>query len=229
MNSLPSQILNVVRQQNRLYVERGKLIDTKLQRHSIMKKILSTLLFTVIAMTCFAQVKQDTSKHLSFKGVAIDGTLDEFVLKMKKSGFTHTGTEDGVAILQGDFASYKSCIVGASTLKTKDLVSKIAVLFPDRDNWSFLSGNYFDLKGMLTEKYGKPSESVEKFQSYTPDSDGSKMTQVQLGACKYYTTYETEKGTIQLAIEHDGVTRCFVKLAYFDKINAKGFVARPRD
>jgi hypothetical protein len=42
---------------------------------------------------------------------------------------------------------------------------------------------------------------------------------VQLGACKYSTTYETEKGSIQLTIEHDGVTRCFVKLAYFDKLN----------
>jgi hypothetical protein len=186
-----------------------------------MKKIFSSLVFTLTVMTCFAQVKSDTSKHLAFKGVPIDGTLDEFVLRMKKSGFTHTGTEDGTAILQGDFASYNSCIVGVSTLKTKDLVSKITVHFPDRDDWSSLSSNYFNLKQLLTEKYGKPSESVEKFQSYTPDSDGSKMTQVKLGACKYYTTYETEKGTIQLAIEHDGIRRCFVKLAYFDKINSE--------
>jgi hypothetical protein len=186
-----------------------------------MKKIFSTLVLTLALTTCFAQVKSDTSKHLSFKGVPIDGTRDEFVLKMKKSGFTHTGTEDGVAILQGDFASYKSCIVGVSTLKTKDLVSKIAVLFPDRDTWSTLSSNYFDLKEMLTEKYGKPSDCVEKFQSYTePRDDDRKMSEVGLDRCKYRTTYETEKGTIQLTIEQEGVIRCFVKLAYFDKINS---------
>jgi hypothetical protein len=167
-----------------------------------------------------AQVNTDSSGHLAFKGVPIDGTLDEYVSRMKKSGFTHTGTEDGIAILEGDFASYKKCIVGVSTLKQKNLVSKIAVVFPDRDTWSSLSSNYFNLKELLTEKYGKPSDCVEKFQSYTPDNDGSKMTKVQLDACKYHTTYETVKGTIQLSIEHDGLTRCFVKLAYFDKINS---------
>lgn len=186
-----------------------------------MRKLFSSLFLTMIALASFAQVKSDSSKHLSFKGVPIDGTLADYVLKMKKNGFTHKGTKDGIAILEGDFASYKNCIVGVSTLKQKDLVSKIAVMFPDRETWSSLSSNYFNLKDLLTEKYGKPSESVEEFQSYTPDDDGSKLTQVQLGACKYYTTYETEKGTIQLAIEHDGVTRCFVKLAYFDKINSE--------
>jgi hypothetical protein len=183
-----------------------------------MKKIL-TLAFIAINLTAFAQIKSDSSKHLTFKGVAIDGRLEEFVSKMKKSGFTHTTTTNGTALLEGDFASYKSCIVGVSTLKTKDLVSKIVVLFPDRDTWSSLSDNYFNLKELLTEKYGK-SESLEKFQSYTPKDDGSKLTQVEIGACKYYTIYETEKGTIQLSIEHDGVTRCFIKLSYFDKINS---------
>jgi hypothetical protein len=74
----------------------------------------------------------------------------------------------------------------------------------------------------LTEKYGKPSSNEEKFQSYSePKDDGSKMHQVQFDKCKYHTTYETGKGTIQLSIEHDGVTSCFVKLAYFDKINSE--------
>lgn len=186
-----------------------------------MKKIFSAFFFAATVLTSFAQTKSDSSKHLTFKGVPIDGTLADYVVKMKKGGFTHKGTKDGIAVLEGDFASYKSCIVGVSTLKQKDLVSKIAVMFPDRETWSSLSSNYFNLKELLTEKYGKPSESVEEFQSYTPDDDGSKLTQVQLGACKYYTTYDTEKGTIQLAIEHDGVTRCFVKLAYFDKINSE--------
>jgi hypothetical protein len=123
--------------------------------------------------------------------------------------------------LKGDFASYKNCTVGVSTLKAKDLVSKIVVLFPEVENWSSLSTNYFNLKELLTEKYGHPSESREEFQSYTPDNDGSKLIQVELGACQYYTFFETEKGSIQLSIEHEGVRSCFVKLAYFDKINSE--------
>jgi hypothetical protein len=182
-----------------------------------MKTNFLTLLFTLLTTLIFAQ----TSEHLSFKGVPIDGTLNEYVLKMKKNGFMHTGTKDGLAILEGDFASYKNCTVGVSTLKSKDLVSKIIVLFPDLEIWSSLSSNYFNLKEMLTEKYGQPAESKEEFQSYTPDNDGSKMTSVQLGHCKYYSIYETEKGTIELSIEQNDNSRTFVKLAYFDKINGE--------
>lgn len=187
-----------------------------------MKYFFSTLLLTITAIIASAQTNSDSSKHLSFKGVPIDGTLAEYVLKMKKGGFTHTQTKDGLAILEGDFASYKSCYVGVSTLKTKDLVCKIVVLFPDRDTWSTLSSNYFNLKEMLTEKYGSPSEVVEKFDSRSqPDDDGDKMYQVKFDNCKYITTYETEKGTIQLSIEHDGMIKCFVKLLYVDKINSE--------
>jgi len=186
-----------------------------------MKKIFSALLFSVLALTSFAQLKSDSSKHLTFKGVPIDGTLADYVLKMKNNGLTLKSTKDGIAILEGDFASYKNCVIGVSTLKQKDLVSKIAVMFPACDTWSSLSSNYFNLKKLLTEKYSKASESVEEFQSYTPKDDGSKMIQVQLGACKYYTNYETEKGTIQLSIAHSDITSCFITLVYFDKLNSE--------
>jgi len=70
-----------------------------------------------------------TSAHLSFKKVPIDGTLEENVSKMKHSGFKYIQTEDGTALLNGDFAGYKDCYVGVSTLKQKDLVHKIVVFF----------------------------------------------------------------------------------------------------
>ena len=177
-------------------------------------------------MLTFAQ----TSEHLTFKGVPIDGTLDEYVAKMKKSGFSHLGTDDGTAILNGDFAGYKDCYVGVSTLKQKDLVHKIAVVFPDKKTWSTLSGNYFDLKKMLTEKYGKPTDVVEKFDSYSqPRDDEDRMYKVKFDNCKYYSIWETDKGDIQLSIEHNSVTNCFVRLAYFDKINSAKIKAKAID
>ena len=182
-----------------------------------MKNTLLILIFALVSTIAFAQTK--SSDHLSFKGVPIDGTLNEFVTKMKQSGFTMLGTEDGVVMLKGDFASYKGCIIGVATIKGKDLVSKITVIFPTHEAWSSLASNYFNLKELLTEKYGQPSESVEKFSSYEPKDDGSKMTQVQLDACKYITTYENDKGKIQLSIKGD-ISSAFVILAYFDKINS---------
>jgi len=182
-----------------------------------MKKIIPVVVF--LFMLNAATQAQVSSDHLSFKGVPIDGTLDEYVLKMKKSGFMHSGTQDGLAILKGDFASYKNCTVEVSTFIAKDLVNKIIVMFPNVDNWTSLSSNYFNLKEMLTEKYGRPAESKEKFQPYKADDDVSKMIHVLLGNCKYYAIYKTDKGTIELSIEQIDNKRSFVKLAYFDKIN----------
>lgn len=185
-----------------------------------MKKSLITLLLILSVFASFAQTT-DSSKHLSFKGVPLDGTLEQYVSKMKKNGFSHLRTKDGIAILRGDFAGYKDCYIGVSTLKQKDLVHKIGVVFPDKDTWSTLSGNYFDLKQMLTEKYGAPSDVVEKFDKYSePRDDASKMHEVQFDRCKYHSIWETNKGEIQLSIGHNGVSNCFVKLVYFDKINS---------
>ena len=185
-----------------------------------MKKILSSLLLAVIVITGFAQVKQDTSQHLTFKSVPIDGTLAQYVSKMKQSGFAHIQTKEGTAILNGDFAGYKDCYVGVSTLKQKDLVYKIVVIFSDKKTWSTLSANYFDLKQMLTEKYGKPSDVVEQFDGYSqPTDDEDKMYKVKFDNCKYVSIWQTDKGEIQLSISHNSVTSCYVNLAYFDKIN----------
>ncbi len=186
-----------------------------------MNKILLTLFLSLVVCTTFAQTNADSSKHLVFKGVPLDGTLDEYVSKMEKNGFEHISTLDGTALLQGDFAGYKGCSVAVSTLKQNDLVYKIAVAFPERDTWSTLSGNYFNLKELLTEKYGKPSTVVEKFDRESVEkNDNYKIYEVQLDRCKYYSIWETDKGKIQLSIEHDGMKSCFVKLAYFDKINS---------
>ena len=40
-----------------------------------------------------AQTKTGSNEHLTFKGVPINGTLNEFISKMEKSGFTHVATQ----------------------------------------------------------------------------------------------------------------------------------------
>ena len=182
-----------------------------------MKKVFIILLLLQMNLLSFAQTE---SPHLSFKGVPIDGTLNEYVQKMKQKGFDYIGTEYGIAILTGDFAAYKGCTIGVATLKQKDLVSKITVIFPNCETWSALSNNYFSLKEMLTEKYGKPADVTEEFQSYSePRDDNDRMHNVKMDRCKYVTTFKTPKGDIQLYIGHNSVMSCYVLLSYFDKIN----------
>lgn len=181
-----------------------------------MKKHL-TFFFAclVFAGNIFAQ------QHLSFKGVPINGTLKSYTDAMVKAGFHYEGTQDGIAVLSGDFAGYKSCIVGVSTLKNLDVVSHIAVLFPDKDTWSALLNDYETLKAMLTEKYGAPSDSKEKFTGYVGDYDnGLVMHALKEGEYVWYTTFTTELGDIELSLMSGTKynTGC-VRLSYYDKAN----------
>lgn len=165
----------------------------------------------------------EQSCHLKFKGVPIDGKLEKFVTRMKRKGFKYLETDGGVVVLQGDFADFKDCMVYVCTLDNKDLVSRISVVFPEQEQWKYLYGDYKHLKGLLTEKYGKPYSCVEKSnKSYGVEhhSDDSKMFNVKFNESKYETRFVCDNGEIVLWIEHDEHFSCFVMLTYKDKANS---------
>ncbi len=178
-----------------------------------MKKML-VMLALVVAMVANAQ-----TEHLKFKGVPIDGTLSQYTQRMKEKGFTYLGTENGISLLQGDFAGFKNCYVLVSTVQNKDLVSTIGVKFQEFDNWSLIYRDYSTLKEMLTEKYGKPTEVIEEFQGDYVDDDNSRMLALLMDGCKYVTTFETELGTIELFIIKYEYTKGCVMLKYTDRAN----------
>lgn len=185
-------------------------------------QILRSLLVLSLVFTTFSVKSQsaDAAEHLTFKGVPIDGTLDDYVTNMKKAGFALESVENGLALFSGDFAAYKDCIIGVVTLDGKDLVSKVTVVFPKRDTWSDVESNYRKLKELLTIKYGEPESHAEKFNStYQPDGDFEKMYELQFENCEYWSSFELDNGSIQLSIEHAGYA--FVMLAYFDKANTQ--------
>lgn len=183
-----------------------------------MKKILFIFLSIAILTPVFAQ----TNNHMAFKGIPIDGSLSDFTAKMKQKGFTHLGTKDGVALFSGEFAAYKDCTIGAVSSKSTNTVNKVAVMFSDCDTWSQLYGNYSRLKEMLIQKYGEPTENIEKFDTYSePRDDNMRMLEVKMDRCVYVATWKTEKGDIELAIEHADFSSCFVRLSYWDKINTE--------
>lgn len=57
-----------------------------------MKNAIGSLIFvlTTLVSLAQAQVNKESSAHLTFKGVPIDGTLREFTLKMEKQGLSHS-------------------------------------------------------------------------------------------------------------------------------------------
>ncbi|KHJ38079.1 hypothetical protein PBAC_17850 [Pedobacter glucosidilyticus] len=184
-----------------------------------MKAKFLTTLFLLIGWMSFAQ-----EKHLTFKDVPINGTMAEYISKMEENDFNHLATNLRIATLRGDFAGYKNCMLEISTLWQKDIVHKIDVIFPFKETWLALYGDYSALKVMLTEKYGKPTEFVEKFEGpHAINDDRAKMSLVKIGNCKYYAIWRSDQGDIKLSIEHRNHQnyQCFVQLTYLDKVNSQ--------
>jgi hypothetical protein len=122
-----------------------------------MKTFIYTFLLTIHFLVVFAQDGSKSTSHLSFKGVPIDGKLNDFIGKMKEKGLIHLKTDDGVGIMKGEFAGYKDCMIGAFTLCGKNLLYKVDVILSEKYMCSHLSANYDDLKKIFTGNYGGPS------------------------------------------------------------------------
>lgn len=177
-----------------------------------MKHFLLTLLLTFAVVLCPAQ-----TEHMKFKGIPMEGTLQAFTNKLVDKGFTSVGIQEGVSLLKGEFAGYKDCTICAVADKS-GMICKVSVLFPKMDKWGDLEQCYSYYKSMLTEKYGKPTDCVEKFQSSFVDDDNSKMHELKFDGCNYYSQFEGDNGKIQLEITHQSL-ECYVMLSYFDNAN----------
>ena len=181
-----------------------------------MKTSFCTFIIALFLMpfSLFAQ-----TDHLKFKGVPIDGTLNQFVAKMQNAGFTKLRQDGKAVILEGDFAGYKDCYIVVSTLDNKDLVNQIAVKFNSHNDWRSLENNYLNLKKLLTKKYGEPFGAVEEFQNKYVDDDNDRWHELTMNRCIFRTEWRTELGKVVLAIGHESLDGGFVILGYVDKAN----------
>ena len=182
-----------------------------------MKKLLTLVVCLLMIGGIYAQ-----EQHLAFKGVPIDGALKDYKDAMIKAGFHYEGEDEGVALLSGDFAGFKNVMIAVYTLANCDVVSHIAVIFPENSTWSELLTDYENLKDMMTKKYGRPKDCQERFTSYVSDSGDLRLTALSKGEYEWHTNYETDLGSIKLTISKGMVhyhTGCAV-LIYQDKINS---------
>ncbi len=178
-----------------------------------MKQIVLSLLLAVCTV-CSGQ-----TTHMKFKGIPMEGTLNSFVQKLKEKGYTYLGQEDGMALLKGEFAATKGCTVGVARFADRDQVNLVAVIFPEEETWNSITRSYYNLKDMLTEKYGNP-ESIEQFSDREPSDDFLKFHALLRDECTYISEFACEGGKIQLTMKKQNYNTAAVILRYIDKANA---------
>lgn len=93
-----------------------------------MKKIISVLFALCLCMAASAQ------QHMKFMGIPLDGTVDNFALKLKAKGVTYDAVKSkaagaGIRIFKGTFMDEKATFVVFYNSKSKMVFSAMAELY----------------------------------------------------------------------------------------------------
>lgn len=194
-------------------------IDNKQKAIPNMKNIILTLLMGIVSIITYAQTE---STHLKFKGIPIDGPLDEFVSKLESKGF-EAGENllnlDDRAFLYGNFAGHNNCTIIVQRTPS-DIVCAVGVIFEPKDSWQLLESSYMNLKLSLLKKYGTPSSCTEEFQTpIQPKNNKEKFSSMMADECTYETHFDAGNGNIVLRLDRFDLGLGAILIMYTDSTN----------
>ena len=116
-----------------------------------MKRLLLTVISLLSVLFCFSQ------SHMEFKGVQMNGSLDEFVKEMEKQGLKYIDYKSSprYAVMKGRFLEY-ICEIAISATPHSDKVYMItATTEPFDKSWDVLDLNVDYSIRILEQKIGK--------------------------------------------------------------------------
>ena len=183
-----------------------------------MKRILTIAVFIFSFMFVMAQTPNN---HLTFKGIPITGTLENFARELGAKGFENIYSDKSCVGFKGEFAGYSGCNIYVFKVPNRNIVYRVGVCLPEKSSWERLEEEYNKFKGMLTSKYGEPALHSEIFkEGALTFNDAAKMSSLKAGNCDYWAEWVADNGDIKMQIfsipdTYDG----YICLTYFDKIN----------
>lgn len=203
-----------------------------------MKRIVVILLLALLAIVYFRREKvvewvdnranddielpTDDGQHLIFLGMPIDGSLLEYVEYMRCKGYKEETISEGRACMVGKYEDYKGCTICMESCEANNLLAKITVELPAREQWRKVYADYCKMKELLTNRYGAPTLSIEKMHGmFTDRGTNDSVRLAKFGECYYKTIYCTDRGDVWLQIQCGSVISGInVQVVYQDRINS---------
>lgn len=183
-----------------------------------MKKSFTTLLLAVLTLILWGGVSAQNSKHLTFQGIPIDGTVERFASKLEKQGFTIVREPDTKEIicLKGRFAGYNDCLIDLPPADSSQHIQSVNVLFPKNKDFSVIMSQYRKISTMMKQKYGKPIDEIKLDDGDEEILKENLLTENPL----FLLIFDSEPGGIYVAISRDSEDGSyFMALSYQDEIN----------
>ena len=184
----------------------------------MIKRRILPFLFLLSLLLVFTQCN---FSHLRFEGIPIDGPIEPFVQKLKEKGFKPVEKWEEMQCLKGTFAGKSNCQVFVLRNVKRDIVYRVVVCMPFRDNWEQIERDYQYLQRYYIKKLGAPDEFHSNFEvPREVERDEDKWRLLCADKCNYTSTWEVDGGKIYLEMSHieDENENC-VRVLFYDKVN----------
>ena len=171
-------------------------------------KLLFVALMTVLLLSfAFAQP--------TFLGIKVEGSVFKIVEKLEAQGYTKISDLDEII---GLIKAQDKINLIYFNYKNESLIWKAVVIKPSSSNWYTLKRRYFEMKDMLSIKYGAVNKEIEQFLSPYYDGDGYEAQAISLQKCIYASFwYPDTLSSILLHIWRDGT----LGISYENEANSK--------
>jgi hypothetical protein len=172
-----------------------------------MKKYL--LLFVLL----FQFVCTNAQDHLKFRGIPINGNIENFILKMRSIGYEKVCQINDGALMKGEFAGM-NCEVTIICSQKTHTVAKIVIDSPKYYDWVSIKMDYLKYKDQYSKKYGNLT-SDEYFIDPYHEGDGLELQAISSNKGIYSFSYTDGNGVVYLKISNDST----LSFGYEDKEN----------
>ena len=177
--------------------------------------IVAIAMILTFALCGGKSIAQDSVSHLEFKGIPLNGKIDNFVNKLKAQGFSVSKQLGDIVVMEGTFTGKDATVYIISSEKSHP-VWKVLVKLPKRTSWSSIKSDYEYYKEMFTKKYGNPTDNYEFFSKPYYEGDGYEMSALRNEKCHYISAYENPAGVIYIEMS----TTEQLSINYEDKVNS---------
>ncbi len=184
----------------------------------MIKRRILPFIFLLSLLLVFTQCN---FSHLRFEGIPIDGPIEPFVQKLKEKGFKPVEKWEEMQCLKGTFAGKSNCQVFVLRNVKRDIVYRVVVCMPFRDNWEQIERDYQYLQRYYIKKLGAPDEFHSNFEvPREVERNEDKWRLLCADKCNYASTWEVDGGKIYLEMSHieDEDANC-VRVLFYDKVN----------
>lgn len=183
-----------------------------------MKKVIILLYLAFIEFATMSA--QDTSEHLTFKGIVIDGSMERFCKNLKAKGFKSIERDKDIATFKGNFTGRNATIVVMGS-EDGEIVYSVIVLFAPSGEWNTLVNTYDYYKSLYIQKYGNPTFSKE-YNPANSDSNDALMAEVYQETVVWRCRWNVIWGVIELGIiKSEGIHKGEIMIRYLDSQNAE--------